>query len=86
MMVNTVNLEKGGTMRMAGKFATLAEVAEDLGVSYRVAWSAAHSGKIPAVQLFGKGTTWLVGPDYRDFVGKSQDGDDSTKGDCGDNR
>lgn len=56
------------------KSVTLAEVAEDLGISYRRAWSAVQAGKLPATQMFGRGTAWCVDPGYRDFIGKDASG------------
>ncbi len=53
------------------RFATLKEVAEELGVSYRQAWSAAHSGKLPAFQPFGKRHAWVVCADYGQFICKA---------------
>jgi hypothetical protein len=55
---------------------TLREVAEELGCSYRVAWSAATSGRLPAFQPFGSGTTWVVPANYQDILFKSADGTD----------
>ena len=51
---------------------TLRQVAEELGKSYRSCWGAAHSGKLPAFQPFGEGTTWVVPGNYRDFLAKSR--------------
>ena len=55
---------------------TLREVAEELGCSYRVAWSAATSGKLPAFQPFGSGTTWVVPGNYQDILFKGAGGTD----------
>ena len=55
---------------------TLREVAEELGCSYRVAWSAATTGKLPAFQPFGSGTTWVVPGNYQDILFKGAGGTD----------
>lgn len=51
---------------------TLQEVAAELGLSYKIAWNAAQKGLLPAVQPFGKGTTWCVAANYQDFIGKAR--------------
>ena len=54
------------------RITTLKEVARDLGLSYKAAWSAAQRGRLPAVQPFGRGTSWLVASNYRDFLPKAE--------------
>lgn len=53
---------------------TLQEVAGELGLSYKVAWSAAQKGLLPAVQPFGRGTTWCVAANYREILEKNAGG------------
>lgn len=68
---------------------SLKQVAAELGLSYWSVHHAARNGRLPAVQPFGEGTTWIVPANYRDFLAKSrnrgdaaemrQDGNDVTK-------
>jgi len=53
-------------------FKSLSEVAAELNCSHETARRAALSGKLPAFQAFGKGTTWCVSPNYEAFLGKSR--------------
>ena len=65
------------------RISTLREVADELGVSYKAAWGAAKRGELPAVQLFGPGSSWLVTGNYRDYLCKSRPagGDTEVSGD-----
>jgi hypothetical protein len=75
-----VILGNGGNRVDKSRISTLKEVADELGVSYKVAWGAAKRGELPAVQLFGPGSSWLVTGNFRDYISKSSgpaDMDDS---------
>lgn len=53
---------------------TLREVSAELGRSYRSCWGAAQSGRLPAFQPFGPGTTWVVPGNYQDILFKGAGG------------
>ena len=54
-------------------FKSLKDVASERHCSHETARRAAVEGKIPAFQLWGKGSTWLVHPGYENFLNKSRD-------------
>lgn len=49
-------------------FKSLRDVASERHCSHETARRAAVEGKIPAFQLWGKGSTWLVHPGYENFL------------------
>lgn len=58
-------------------FKSLKDVATERHCSHETARRAAVEGKIPAFQLWGKGSTWLVHPGYENFLNKSRNAERS---------
>jgi hypothetical protein len=59
----------------------LKDVASEMHISHEAARRAAIKGRIPSFQPFGKGTAWMVAPDYRKFLAKSSDQGRNQNGD-----
>ena len=53
---------------MEALFKSLKDVASERHRSHETARRAAVKGLIPAFQLWGKGSTWLVHPGYENFL------------------
>lgn len=54
------------------RWKRLADVAAEQNVSVETARRAALNGTLPAIQLFGKGSNWMVHPDYEAFLLKAR--------------